>query len=181
MTPAAESEDERFLYAAAEILQEYLLSTVLFWPVPGFSQPLTPGNLLFSSRKVAFFYQVNPGFTDLPIWKQIEKLKSENRTAWTRKVDHEIRSRLTQWKEILSDIEHGDPNPMGISASVRVRTLLTLLMDEDPYQPPAILNELAMLDQRFESFSFESGFVWESRFEPIFPKDTFWYLYRKFS
>lgn len=175
------SEDRRFLIAAVDTLPEYLLSNVLFWPIPGFPQPLTPGNLLFALQKVAFVQTADVNKQDELLRYQMDKLKQQYRVGWLKKVDHEFRSRLNQWKDIVLEAAHQDPNALSYSASARVRTLLTLLISENPDQPRDLLSMQESLDQRFLFITREGGFIWETRLETAFPKEKFWYLYRKFS
>ena len=181
MMHESDSEDQRFLVAVAESLPDYLLSNVLFWPVSGFSQPLTPGNLLFAFKKVAFNSGQDPDHLDDPTLIQIEKIKTQYRSAWISKVDQEIRSRLNQWKNTLADISQGDPNALGISAAGRLRTLLTLLMNEDPRLLSAFSTECSVLDSRFRMHTVDAEFIWDAKLAPAFPKEEYWFLYRKFS
>lgn len=181
MTKGSESEDRRFLLATAESLPDYLLSNVLFWPVSGFSQPLTPGNLLFAFKKVAFYTNQDVDHLDDPLLIRIQDYEDHYRSAWRTKVDHEIRSRLNQWKNTLSDIGQGDPNGLGISACGRLRTLLALLLKEDPQLPSTVFTECAALDQRFRLHTVEAEFIWDQELKPVFPREEFWFLYRKFT
>ena len=44
---------------------------------------------------------------------------------------------------------------------------------------PALLTALDQVDRRIRQFTSESPFIWDSRLDGVYPRDRYWYLYRR--
>jgi hypothetical protein len=182
--------DLAFLQASAPVLEEYLLSDLLYYPVTGLrgrqlsgdTTRLTLGNLLLSKKRlssVTLPADTSAQFSDLT--RQIDQVQGQWRSRWDVKIQQEIPNRLMLWKNYLSEWGEGSKSRSGdYPYNVRLRVILELLLKETDallVQEKALLHSL---DQRLKGKGESGNFVWDETFTTGFPSEEFWYLYMQF-
>lgn len=177
------TRDLRYLRASLEVLQDYLLSPELYWPAPenGEGMPrLSLGNVLLSKTRVrgALLFGIDLG-SESQTLEQIDALRSQWRSTWAAKAERELHNRISLWSNYLDDLasDRGS-NKQEYSYQVRLRVMITLLSEELLTQVSAVQAEISMLDHRLTALTHAAAFVWDREFEPGFPRDEFWFLYR---
>lgn len=177
----------RYLRASLENLEDYLLSSTLFWP-SGISAPtgeapfphITIGNLLVEramlSAMMAGAASATAPLADIEA--VLERVMSKWRVAWEGKVDAEIPSRLRQWQEWLRDEgADGPPAPGHYRSGIRLRLLLDLLGEQGTKAASNLAAQLPALDSRLRAMVQSGDFVWDEVYQAGFPQDKYWYLY----
>lgn len=178
--------DLRYLKAGIEELQSYLLSDHLYWSLdaktmanePAFPN-LTLGNLLLSkarlqARHLTLEQDVQLGAV-LPVFEQ---LRSQWRSAWSKKAERSLYSRLNMWRDFLDEYRKApDANADRYAYEVQRRVMLDLLMCEVDEVPKEASELLAALDGLVKTFLVPGDFIWEAELQEGFPKAQYWYLY----
>ena len=178
--------DTRYLKAACEILEDYLLSKDIYRPIgvgaargePPYPQ-LTLGNLLLARRRAQARAQTPAQETHLrPLEAQIEAIQSRWRVAWENKARAEFRARLRLWGNYLDDYRRDPGLHVGrYSYEVGRRVLLQLLAVEAHELPDDQISLLGGLDKLVRAFFVAGEFVWDEELASSFPQERFWYLY----
>jgi hypothetical protein len=175
-----------YLREAIEVLEEYLLSKEIFWPLhlnpPGGEAhypQLTLGNLLLAktrleARRLAF--QEAAELTRLGI--ELERMSIQWRVAWEAKAGRSFSVRLRSWADFLSEYDSQPGNHHDRYAyEVRLRVILGLLSAQAGAIPQAEQGLLDVLDYRLKARLIPAGFIWQEELEPGFPPDEYWYLF----
>lgn len=178
--------DLKYLRAAVDNLESYLLAPEVFWnlsiqPPPG--EPPYPalslgGILLFRQRMLRRNLSLPEEAEYLSLCQQLDVMQNRWRTAWDKKAAKSYQARLTQWRNFLEDYRH-DPagNVDRYRSEARMRVMLELLDQNNPYIPPEQRQLLAVLDSYLAARLRPTSFIWEEEIQPSFPKDQFEYLY----
>jgi len=169
--------EETYLKAAFEVLEDYLQSETLYWPL-GLQQPrkmppypqLTPGNVLL------FLRRLQAAGSAAAYEQQLEALKARWAAHWAQKAAAEVHSRLRQWRNYLS--EAGERAPY-YRYKVRERVILALLEADQEGLPADVAAALGNLDGVLRAVFVPGAFLWEAPLQRVFPRDEFWYLYGK--
>lgn len=173
------NKDLNYLIKGVEDLEDYLLSSELYWNLPGLSR-LTLGGLYLSKvRLETATFQPGEEKSFIEAVQQIEYVGHRWRVAKEKKTQWEITSRLNLWQNYLSDYwispeDFGD----AYSHEVRWRVMLQLLGDSisDDFKEKSILDAL---DNRLK-FSFLTGeFLWPEELSIKFDNNKYWFLYGK--
>ncbi|MCJ7530502.1 MAG: hypothetical protein MUO64_05660 [Anaerolineales bacterium] len=186
--------DLRYLKAGVEELEQYLLSSQLYWPVhvvtPTGETPyprLTPGELLLAQEKLRA-HSLSPGDNDevtSPVQAKIDRLegdfeviRSKWRGNWGKKAAQDFSSRLALWRNFLGDYRKvPDDQAPFYAYEVRTRVILQLLEPEAVGIPAAELDMRTGLDTLLRAILVPGEFIWEAALEAGFPKADYWYLY----
>ena len=186
--------DLRYLKAGVEELEQYLLSSQLYWPVhvvtPTGETPylrLTPGELLLAREKLRA-HSLSPGYNDevtSPVQAKIDRLegdfeviRSKWRGNWGKKAAQDFSSRLALWRNFLGDYRKvPDDQAPFYAYEVRTRVILQLLEPEAVGIPAAELDMRTGLDTLLRAILVPGEFIWEAALESGFPKADYWYLY----
>lgn len=182
--------DLAFLQASTPVLEDYLLSDVLYYPVTGQrgrqlsgdTTRLTLGNLLLSQKRLSSAGYAGDASGEFSQYQsQIEQIHAHWRSRWEIKIQQEIPNRLMLWKNYLSEWGDGSKSKEGdYSYNVRLRVILELLMAETSALLVQEKSLLRSLDQRLKAKGAPGLFVWDGSLESTFPPDKFWYLYLQF-
>jgi hypothetical protein len=175
-----------YLLAGVSMLESYLLSEVLYWPLdakaPAGSRPyprLTLGGLLLS-RARAWALPVSPS-QQIELQKldeQIEAIRARWRVAWEKKAIQSFKARLDLWRNFLEEYkEKPETNANRYAYEVERRVMLSLLTPEIENLPQAYGDLLAALDMRLRRVLLPGGFIWDLQVASGFPADEYWYLY----
>lgn len=181
------SHDADFLQSAAQVLENYLLSEVLFWPLQrekgamlgGDSDQLTPGNLLLSLARLG---KEGSAETSLKqALQRIDEVRQQWKSAWLNKCQKEWEQRLRLWLHYLDELkrEGGRELPADYSFHVRQRVILDLLTKEIGDLPPEKKLKLQNADEMLRSIIQPGEFIWQKGLQEHFPASSFWYLYVK--
>jgi len=167
--------DRRYLEAAFEVLEAYLKSATLYWPLdvkppkgaPPYPQ-LTPGNVLLALRRL----EAHGATGDFPL--RLRSLKGQWGAHWRQKAGREAQARLRQWRNYLQETTDRAPY---YRYEVRERVILELLAEDLGALPPEVAEDLAALDRVLRGVFREGNFVWEAPLGRAFPRERFWFLY----
>jgi len=182
-----QSNEAAFLKAAAAVLEDYLLSDVLFWPLQredgaalkGDTDQLTPGNLLLNLARFGQKGEAEPALADA--LHKIESIRSRWRTAWRNKCQKEWEQRIKLWLGYLEELqrERAEALPADFAFNVRQRVILDLLNAEMDPLPEDKRLMLQSADRLLRSLSQPGDFVWQKDLQNRLPASSFWYLYLK--
>jgi hypothetical protein len=173
MTYQGMEEDRRFILASADELEQYLSSAVVLWPLRGFTQPLSPANLLFAR----FRYGDTIDSTMLDASAKITKVIESNRSLWENRIQKEIPIRLNQYSIMVEEYLDRGAIDAGYVSSISVRVKLELLFLELYHDPAVPRRKTAELDRIFQSLQKRGEFIWEDTLSGRFPREKFGYLY----
>ncbi len=180
-----------FLRAALPDLQEYILSSELYWTlhsprnIPGGVRlpQLTLGSLLLAEKRLTALPLADVQQAELEdSTRKIHHVRSEWRANWGLKAAHEFRSRLNLWRQYLGELrDEARTNAQSYPSQVRSRAILHLLPSEMIESVPADENDLlSILDQILRGISRSGPFVWEPEMASGFPEEDYWFLYVRF-
>ncbi|MHB0987844.1 MAG: hypothetical protein ACYC3P_04155 [Bellilinea sp.] len=182
--------DLAFLHASAPVLEDYLLSDVLYFPVTGEhgrqlsgdTTQLTLGNLLLSLRRLQAASLPAEQADELEsLASQISKVQSQWRSRWGVKVQQEIPNRIMLWKNYLGELgEEPKARAGDYPYNVRLRVILELLFAESNDLMVREKDLLRSLDLQLKGKASPGEFIWNQTLAGGFPADPFWYLYLHF-
>jgi hypothetical protein len=183
--PSLES-DIAFVIACAQDLEEFVLSSVPYWPInarppKGVSSfpRLTLGGLSLARKRI--LARAGLGYGDPALFeaeREISRVRQSWLSNWERKAGSELPSRLAQWESYLREYRE-DPRLRSseYAHNVQWRVMVHLLLPESGKGAAANLPSLNSLDGILRSSLVGGDFCWEADLEKGFPKDEFWYLY----
>ena len=179
------SEERAYLIAAADELEDYLLSGAANWRLAGPESfpPLTPGYVLLTMKRLAGLRTVDSEYGQIQeALDKIEEIRLRWKSVWIKRSRQEIPQRLRLWSNYLdgllqtSNLAHQE-----FSWSVRWRVMLVLLAEVIGDQDPETSQRLIVMDERLRAISLPGSFVWDKRLESIFNPVDFWFLYLQIS
>ncbi len=164
-----------YLEASFEVLEDYLRSETLYWPLnikqpknePPYPQ-LTPGNILLFLRRLQALGASSR------FQQRLEAIKAQWGAHWAQKAEREIQARLRQWEQYLQDTTERAPY---YHYKVRERVIIQLLIEDLGDVPPASASRLQALDNLLKQSFVPGAFIWEAPFQAVFPRETYWFLY----
>ena len=173
-------QDSDFLNCGIRELEDYLVSSELFWQLSGGGNlpRLTLGGLLLARKRLQARENLLPAGLDLAqMDRQLTAAQVRWRAAWEKKAVQEARSRFELWKNYLDDYHQSPDLHAGeYPRQVQYRVMLHLLEIELPGRPDA-LAALAGLDEFLKTSFLGGPFIWEPDLAPVFPASDFWYLF----
>ncbi len=178
----------KLAYLMLEEIEDYILSSEVFWPLSkrsptGSPLPrLTLGGLLLTMDELeAQEEDMSPSqrIDHDKIRLQMESMRLKWAVGLERKAAQELRSRLNLWRAYLYDIEERVDTADNYTVEVRHRVMFERLADISIRQPETIsrVDEMRSLDFRLRSIFVPGAFIWDPRLEAIYPRNPFWYLY----
>lgn len=176
--------DYGYIQACLEVMESFLLSDEVFWPVSGTPPAGAPdyprvtlGGLLLSYHRLTAYPQAQPAQMQV-VKADIEHIRSKWRVMWEKKATRSYSVRLRMWSEFLDEYRSNpQDNADRYEYEVRLRVILELLKLEGGGQPQAEVEMLGGLDRYLKSVLKTGGFIWEAEVQNGFPKDFYWYLY----
>jgi hypothetical protein len=171
-----------------EEIEDYILSSELFWPLSKRSPTGSPFPRLTLGGLMLTLNELKAQEKDLPpshraaydkLLLQMERVRVKWTVGLERKAAQELRSRLNLWRAYLYDIEERVDTAENYPYEVRYRVMFEHLADLSIRQPETEphVDEMRSLDTRLRSIFVPGTFVWDARLENIYPQTTFWYLY----
>ncbi len=178
------NDDLAYLKFATEVLEDYLLSGDIFWPISGghtgHLPRLTLGGILLAETRSKARAKSGPQQTQLRhLQTAMEATRTRWHVAWERKAGQEFEVRLRQWAAFFNDYRQDAANQAAYYAyEVRLRVMLDLLLNQVGQNiTPAALEMYHGLDAMLQAVFEPGDFVWETDLQDSFPKDKFYYLY----
>ncbi len=180
------SNDLRFLKAGLEILEDYLLSNNLNWPLgirAPHGEPPYPqfnlGNLALALTRLQTFKLTHAQQTRLDkLIEQINAIRERWRSTWGQKASAEFHADLNLWRNFLIDYQElAESNFDRYAQEVTQRVQLQLLMKEAVVIPAEEIQLLDALDKLLRSAFQPGNFIWEADLASGFPPQIYWYLY----
>jgi hypothetical protein len=178
--------DLRYVQAALEVLDQYLLSDEVFWPIgvnppagePDYPRLTLDGLLLARLRSVAHSISTEQKEEVERIISNLDLHRSKWRVAWEKKADQCYRVRARMWGDFLWEYQDNpQENADRYAYEVRLRVMLNLLKLEIGSQNPAEVELLNSLDDYLRKVLVPGGFIWEAEIQAGFPSNEYWYLY----
>lgn len=180
--------DLRYIKAGLDILEEYLLSEEVFWPMgvnppegePDYPRLTLDGLILARTRSGA--HPMTPDQKEQVdrVTSDLELYRSRWRVAWEKKAGHCYQVRERMWGDFLQEYQDNpQDNADRYGYEVRLRVMLALLKAEFRQQNAAEVNLLHSLDGYLKSVLIPSGFIWEAEIQSGFPSKVYWFLYGK--
>jgi hypothetical protein len=171
-----------------EEIEDYILSSEVFWPLSKRSPTGTPLPHLTLGGLLLTLNELKAQDKDMPpsqrtdhdeLLLDVERVRVKWAVGFERKAAQELRSRLNLWRAYLYDIEERVDTAENYPYEVRHRVMFEHLAELSIRQPEIKpwVDEMQILDTRLRSFFIPGEFVWDARLEDIYPKSTFWYLY----
>lgn len=175
-----------YLQAGLDVMEDYLLSDDVFWPMianpprgtPDYPRLTLGGLLLANERLAAKPANASQEAEREQIISNLDRIRSKWRVAWEKKAEHSFSVRLRMWRDYVK--EYGDnpqENTYRYTYEVRLRAMLTLLFTECGQRQPAEVDLLSGLDGYIKSVLIKGGFIWEPEIQSGFPAERYWYLY----
>lgn len=170
-------KDLRFLSDGIEDLPQYLSSKNLFWPLGQTATPLTIGNLLFSLRRLLSKFKNDPVYRDFE--QKIDQIKASNRALFQQKEQEELSSRAREWGNSVEDWQENGAALSSLRIDLRNRAVLELILADLDSATIKTTLLIETIDDKFEKMTEPGGFIWEEGLEQGFPKEPYWYLWRR--
>jgi len=180
--------DLSYLQASVDLLEDYLLSTEIYWSLrlrPPVGDPpfpmLTLGGVLLARMKAGYRnLSRDQRFLFNKTYDQVDAIRVRWRVAWENKSTREFHSRLMLWRDYLDEYRRQPYNHVDrYGYEVHRRVLLALLYSDAVGVPSAEKEMLTALDHYLQSVLQSSGFIWEPELAGGFPKENYWYLWGK--
>jgi hypothetical protein len=178
--------DLRYLQAGIELLETYLFSNDVYWPVgihaqagePPYPQ-LTIGNLMLALRRAkARCFEPEQKAQVSGLEDELNAIHDRWPENWEKKAADCFRARLNLWRDFVEEyrLSH-EANADRYAYEVGRRVLLELLQFETSLIPEAEIDLLNGLDGLLKAVFIPGEFIWESNLQAAFPKELFWYLW----
>jgi hypothetical protein len=175
--------------AMLDEIEEFLLSTDIFWPLAKHSKPDSPpyprlstgGLLLTQDESLVQIAEMNPDQKArhakmVHLWDQVLYTW---RSALGRKSEQEMGMRLNLWRAYLSDLEEGSASHFDYHREVRNRVQFTRLqhLATGSSKTLKMVKMIRTLDARLLDLTISSQFIWDERLREIYPEENFGFLY----
>ncbi|OGO12056.1 MAG: hypothetical protein A2Y53_09280 [Chloroflexi bacterium RBG_16_47_49] len=180
--------DLRYIKAGLEILEEYLLSDDVFWPLgvkppegdPDYPRLTLDWLLLIRTRLAAHPTSGDQKNQVEQVISELELNRSKWRVAWERKAAHCYQVRERMWRDYIQEYQDNpQENADRYRYEVRLRVMLELLKSEFRPQNIGEGDLLLSLDSYLKSTLIPGSFIWDPEIQAGFPRNTYWFLYGK--
>lgn len=179
-------QDLRYFSAGVDEMQSYLLSDHLYWPLDVKTRAgetafpnLTLGNLLLVRARLEARPRTLEQDSQLgELLLKLEQVRGQWRTAWSKKAERSLRSRLELWGDYLDEYRRSPESQADrYGYEVQRRVMLELLLPEADHVAEAIPALIRTLDGMVRAFLVAGDFIWEAELQAGFPRERYWYLY----
>lgn len=182
--PSAEY-DLRYIRAGVDALEDFLLSSDIYWPV-GASAPtgeptypqLTLGGMLLARARLEAGSLSNEQYVELANLEELmDTARTRWRVAWEGKTAKEFSARLNLWRNFLNEYRESPENNADRYPYEVTRRVQLHLLGLEAAVEPAQMDMLKGLDRLLQAVFLPGEFIWEPGLERAFPKNPYWYLY----
>ena len=180
--------DLRYLVSGTEILEKYLISDEVFWPInvsPPEGEPAYPrltldGLLLARTRLTGRSKSTDQQAQVDQVILKLEFNRLKWRVAWEEKAGKCYLVRERMWQNFIQEYQ-GNPqeNADRYPYEVRLRIMLELLKSEFKYHSMVDVDFLLGLDGYLKSILVHDRFIWDVEIQAGFPENEYWFLYGK--
>jgi len=172
------------LEVMAGLIDEYLLSDVLFYPTSRTDLPkVTLGGYLMRQHRLLQLRDL----LDMEEQSRLHDAISQYNGALEEKVVRfeakahtELDARLRQWQEYLREVKRG-VNVAYYESAVDTRAMIEALIAQmriPPYElDEEIPRNLALLDRELSRVWERGDFIWPREWKPAYPREEYWWLY----
>lgn len=180
--------DLRYLASGTEILERYLISDEVFWPIsasPPEGEPPYPlltldGLLLARTRLMGRSKSPEQQVRVEQVISNIEFNRSKWRVAWEDKAGKCYKIRERMWQNFIQEYQDNpQENADRYLYEVRLRVMLELLKSEFKPHSRGEIDLLLGLDGYIKSILVHGGFIWDVEIQAGFPEKEYWFLYGK--
>jgi len=179
------SEERAYLSAAADELEDYLLSRAADWRLSGPESlpPLTPGGVLLTMKRLGGLNSADGEVEQIQeALDKIEIVRIRWKTAWMRRIEQEVPQRIRLMANYLDElIQSRNLAHPEFHWNIRWRVIIALLVQEIETLGPGTSQQLIDMDEKLLSISRPGPFVWERNLEKTFDPANFWFLYLQVS
>ncbi|MCI0397143.1 MAG: hypothetical protein L0332_35590 [Chloroflexi bacterium] len=178
--------DLEILEAMAAEMEEYLRSSVLFWPMARGDLPrLTLGGYLMRQHRLTALRHLLGEKEVARLDAAVEKFNQalvEKVVRFESRAHEELHARLRQWGEYLNDLNDtsgaaGDY----YESAVETRAMIAALVEKlqmPPYRlEERVAQQLGLLDNNLRRRWQPGDFVWPEAWQPAYPQSEYWWLY----
>jgi len=171
--------------------EAFVFSPELFWPLNfdrdheysgGMKPRLSAGRLLIALFSLEFYLNQRPeirGSVEND-FTEIQKLKTEWKSNWQKKINAEIPFRLGQWEDILGKVRKSSISKAEFNSQLQIRFMIDcLIMDGTKQIQHQFETQISNLDHLLKLNTHKGEFVWEAEIMPAFDPNTYWYLFCK--
>jgi hypothetical protein len=185
MHPVA--QDLKFIESAAQSINDYVLSDLLYWPMDvepaslGIGASRTTLGLLYLLIEYIRLKPLNEDQSERFAIAQaeIQKVHRKWKVAWEMKAVEEFKARTRQWYNFLKEgLENSAELKTRYHVEVRNRVILQLLLLDLPEKETGLVLALQSMDESVKGLLAKGDFIWSEDLKPVFPEDKFWFLYR---
>ena len=175
-------QDLEILTAMAAGMSQYLLSKTMFQMLQRNMPQLTLGGYLMRQHRLLALQDIALAEVEQNKLAQaidlFEQALVGKGAYFEQKCQRELDSRLRQWGEYLNEVERDQSgNADFYPARVEIRAMITTLCNALPVPTSNSMTRLVALDDRLGQIWRAGQFVWPSTWQPVYPSDTFWWLY----
>jgi hypothetical protein len=178
----------RYLQACIEEIEQYLLSTEVYWHIGILASPgerpfpqLTLGSLMLTrmrARALAPTMNATQRAQLAHLEEAISSARARWRTNWGMKAANEFHARLLLWRDFLEEYRtNPEENSNRYAYEVQRRVQLHILSWDATQLPQAEFDLLSGLDLLLHAVFIPGEFIWETNLAVSFPPENFWYLY----
>jgi hypothetical protein len=180
--------DFRYLDSGIEILEQYLLSDEVFWPVnvsPPEGEPAYPlltldGLLLARARLTSRRITPDQLYKVERVYSKLELDRLKWKVAWEEKASKCYQVRARMWRTFIQEYQDNpQENADRYNYEVRLRVMLELLKTEILQPPTVDTGLLKSLDGYLKSILVYTEFIWDEDIQAGFPETDYWFLYGK--
>ncbi|MHB8133384.1 MAG: hypothetical protein ACYDH1_04075 [Anaerolineaceae bacterium] len=169
----------------------FVFSSELFWPLnfdrehefsEGMKPRLSAGRLLIALFFIEFYQKQNFEIRNSveSDYLGIQKLKTDWKSNWQRKVSAEIPFRLRQWEDIIGKVRKSSISKAEFKSQLQIRFMIDCLLLESTMQiQQQFETQLISLDQLLKMNTIEGEFVWDPEIISAFDPNKNWYLFCK--
>lgn len=170
--------------AMVDNLIPYVYEDELYGRVDLKGARLTPGAILLRLRRLqALREQLNASQSEqlALIMSTFETTRAEWTVAFTRKLVREVEARLRDIQTYLGEC-NDDPKTCAnayMPEALR-RTMIAEIFDVLPSTDEhyaRLMTSTKQVDGGLRRYVRESGFIWSAILEPVYPRQTYWWLY----
>jgi hypothetical protein len=177
--------DVRAAEAMAARLTPYIYETALYGPMPGDLPRLTVGGLLMRLNRLSAIAELLSPTQRKALdtaQQQFDTVRQEWAVAYEGRLKQELQSRLKALEQFIVDCEETPRQCADLYPSeIEKRVIVESLKDEAVARNilvPAAHAKLSGIDNHLHRLAQPSdSFVWDTRLEPAYPRDKFWFLY----
>jgi hypothetical protein len=180
--------DLGYVRAGLEVLEKYLLSDDVFWPMnatppqgePDYPKLTLDGVLLACTRLKAYQLPFEQEGDVEMLLADLELNRTRWRVAWEKKARQCLQVRLRMWGNYLQEYKDNPlDNADRYGYEVRLRTMIELARNEYQAQQVSEGESISRLDAFLRRTLTPAGFIWEEEVQSGFPRDRYWFLYGK--